>query len=96
MKYSSSYLTQLKNNSDLNTLLQATKYGAFATWPGITAKLISRYLPESDIPAKGPLDHEKKRPAAAASANVTPLATREGENKNEVLLQLFDPTEKQF
>ena len=31
---------------------------------------------------------------AAAAANVTPLSTKSGENTSEVLLQLFDPTEK--
>ena len=31
---------------------------------------------------------------AAVAANVTPLYTKPGENTSEVLLQLFDPTEK--
>ena len=76
------------------TLLQAIKYGAFATWPGITEKLISKYLPESEITDKGQLDQQKQQPAAAAAANVTPLATEAGEKKSEGLLQLFDSTEK--
>ena len=33
---------------------------------------------------------------AAALANVTPLSTKSGENTGEVLLQLFDPTEKVY
>ena len=57
-------------------------------------KLISKYLPESEITAKGHLYQHKKRPAAAAAANVTPLATEAGEKKSEGLLQLFDSTEK--
>ena len=39
------------------TLLQAIKDGAFATWPGLTANIISKYLPESEIAAKEHLDH---------------------------------------
>ena len=76
------------------TLLQVIKDGAFVTWTGLTEKLISKYLPESEITAKGHLYQHKKRPAAAAAANVTPLATEAGEKKSEGLLQLFDSTEK--
>ena len=61
-------------------------------WPGLTEKLISKYLPESDITAKGHLYQQKQRPAAVSAANVTPLSTKSGENTSEVLLQLFDPT----
>ena len=74
-------------------LLQAIKYGSFSTWPGITEKLISKYLLESEITAKGYLDHQKQRPDASAAANVTPLSTKAGENTSEVLIQIFDPTE---
>ena len=62
-------------------------------WPGLTENLISNYLLESDITAKGHLDQQKQRPAAAVVANVKPLFTNSGENTSEVLLQLFDPTE---
>ena len=61
--------------------------------PELTEKLISNYLPESDITEKGHLDQQKQRPEAEEAANVTPLSTNSGENKSEVLLQLFDPTE---
>ena len=33
---------------------------------------------------------------AAAAANITHLSTKAGENKSEVPLQLFDPTEKHY
>ena len=76
------------------TLLQEIKYESLSTWPGLTEKPISKYLPESEITAKVHLDQHKQRPEAAAAANVTPLSTKSGENTSEVLLQLFDPTEK--
>ena len=75
------------------TLLQAIKYGSFSTWPGLTEKLISNYLPESEITAKGHLDQQKQIPEASADANVTPLSTNAGENTSEVILCLFYPTE---
>ena len=77
-----------------HTLLQAIKDGYFSTWPGLTEKLISKYLLESGITAKGRLDQQKQLPAAAVAANVTPLYTKTGENTSEVLLQLFDPNKK--
>ena len=76
------------------TLLQEIKDGSFSTWPGLTEKLISKYLPESEITAKGHLDQNKQRPAAAAAENVTHLSTKSGENTSELILQIFDPTEK--
>ena len=39
-----------------HTLLQAIRDGSFSTWPGLTDKLISKYLPESEITSKGNLD----------------------------------------
>ena len=79
--------------SNKRTLLQAIKDGSFSTWPGLTEKIISKYLPESEITAKGHLDQQKKWPAAAEAENITPLSTKSVENTREVLLQLFDPTE---
>ena len=70
-------------------LLKAIKGGLFPTWPGLIEKLTSKYLPESDITAKGHLYQQKQQPAAAAAANVTPLSTKSGENTSEVLLQIF-------
>ena len=35
------------------TLLQEIKDGSFSTWSGLTEKLISKYLPESEITEKG-------------------------------------------
>ena len=62
--------------------------------PGLTEKIISKHLTESEITAKGHLDQQKQRPAASAAENVTPLSTKSVENTSEVLLQLFNPTEK--
>ena len=64
--------------------------------PGLIEKLISKYLPESDTTAKGHLDHQKQLLEAAAAANITHLSTKAGDNTNELLLQIFDPTEKIF
>ena len=80
----------------LASLLQAIKDGSFSTWPGLIEKLISKYLPESDITAKVHLDQQKQRPAAAAAENVTYLSTKAGENTSKVLLHIFDPTEKNY
>ena len=38
------------------TLLQAIKDGSFSKWPGLTEKLISKYIPESDITERARLD----------------------------------------
>ena len=75
-------------------MLQAIKDVAFATFPGLIGKLISNYIPESEITEKGHLDQQKQRPAATAAENVTPLYTKAGENTIKLLLQLFEPTEK--
>ena len=44
--------------------------------------------------ANGHLYQKKQGPEEAAAANMTPLSTKAGENTNEVLLQIFEPTEK--
>ena len=78
------------------TLLQAIKDGSFSMWPVLTENLISKYIPESEITSKGHLDQQKQLPAAAAASNITPLSTKSGENTSEVLLQIFDPIEKNY
>ena len=55
-----------------------------------------KYHPESDITAKGHLDQNTQLPEAAASANVTTLSTKERDNTNELLLHIFDLTEKHY
>ena len=75
------------------TLLQAIKDRYFSEWPGLTEKLISKYLPESYITAKGKLDQNKQWQAAEADTNVTPLSIIVGKNTSEVILQIFDPTD---
>ena len=57
-------------------------------------KIITKYLPESEITSKGNLDQQKQRLASDTAANVTPIETKIGENINEILLQTFYPTEK--
>ena len=76
------------------TLLQSIKDGFFSTWPRLTDKLFSIYLPKSEITAKGHLHQQKQQPSAVAAANITPLSTKAGKKTSELLLQLFDPTEK--
>ena len=44
--------------------------------------------------AKGNLNQQKKWPVTEAATNLTPIVTNAGENTNEILLQIFDPTEK--
>ena len=75
------------------TLIQAINYGSFATCPRLTAKIIIKYLPESEITAKGNLNQQNQRSVESAAANVTPIVTKAGENTNEIPLQIFDPTE---
>ena len=76
------------------TLLQALYDGYFSTWPDLTAKIITKYLPKSEITAKGQLEKQKERSVATSAANVTFIETKAGENKNAILFHLFDPTEK--
>ena len=76
------------------TLLQAIKYGSLSMWPGLKEKLISNYLPQSEITNKGHLDQQKQRLVASSAANVTPLATNAGKNTSKLILQIFDPTEE--
>ena len=76
------------------TLIQEIKDGSFGTWTGLTERLISKYLPESEITVKGNLNQNNQQPAASAVTNVTHITTKLGENKSELLLQLFDPTKK--
>ena len=75
-------------------MIQEIKDGPFSTCPGLTEKLISNYLSESEITAKGHLDQQKQQQATYAAANITPLYTKAGQNTSEVILQIFDPTEK--
>ena len=76
------------------TLLQAIQDGAFIIWPGLTEKLISKYLSKSETMTKGHLGQQKQQPAAAVAVNMTHLATKAGKNTSELLLQIFDPTGK--
>ena len=50
-----------------HTLIQEIKDGSFSTCPGLIEKLISKYLPESEITSKGHLDQQKQRPTTAAA-----------------------------
>ena len=68
------------------------KDGSFATWTGLTEKLVLKYLPEAEITAKGHPNQQKQQPAAEEAANITHLSTKEGYNTGEALLQLFEPT----
>ena len=92
-KYLAIFYRQILWCPTKRTLFQAIKDESFSTWPGLIENLILKYLPESKITAKDHPDHQKKWPAVAAAANVTPLSTNPGENTSEVLLQIFDPTE---
>ena len=76
------------------TLFQEINYGYFTTWPGLTAKLISKYITESEITSKGHIYQQKQRALAADAANVTHLSTKEVDNKNETIIQLFDQNKK--
>ena len=57
-------------------------------------KIISDYLSESEITAKGKLYQQKQWPVSEAAVNLTPIATYAGENTDEILLQIFDLTVK--
>ena len=75
------------------TLLQEINYVFFATWQGITSKRITNYIPESDIVVNGHLDQQKQWLVTSSDANLTPISTRSEEDRNELLLQIFDSTE---
>ena len=95
-KYLAIFYHQILCCPNKHTLIQEIKDGSFSKWPGLTEKIILKYLPESEITSKGHLDHHKQQPAEAASTNVTPLSTKAGENTSKVFLQIFDPTEEKF
>ena len=78
------------------TLLNAINYGSFVTWPGLTEKLISKDIPESEITPKGHLYLHNQWPVSSDTENITYIATKAGENRNEILLHLFDSTETIF
>ena len=75
------------------TLLQEINYVFFATWQGITSKRITNYIPESEIAVNGHLDQQKQWLVTSSDANLTPISTRSEEDRNELLLQIFDSTE---
>ena len=76
-------------------LLQEIKDLSLVTWTGLTEILISKYLPESEIMDKGHLIQQNQRPKPSTEAeNVTNLSTKERENTSELLLQIFELTEK--
>ena len=77
-----------------HTLLPEINDRYFATCPGLTVKLITKYLPDSEITAKEKLDQQKQRTVVADSTNETPIETKARENTNEIILHQFDPTEK--
>ena len=43
---------------------------------------------------QGHIDQKKQQQVTEAAANVTPISTMSGENKNEIIFQVFDPTWK--
>ena len=60
------------------TLLQATNYGSFSTWIWITPKLLTKYLPESEIASKVHLDQQKQLQVAEVATNITPVSINTG------------------
>ena len=71
------------------TLLQAINDGSFAACTVLTEKLISKYLPESEIIDKWNLVQQNQWTLVTAAENVTPITTKARENTNEILIQLF-------
>jgi hypothetical protein len=64
----------------LSTWLKAIEAGYFATWPGLTATTVRRYLPASIISAKGHLDQQRAntrstQPKSTALASSQPTNT---------------------
>ena len=55
---------------------------------------INLTLSHSLTQSKEKLYQQKQRPVAAFDANLTPIATKAGENKNEILPQIFNSNEK--
>ena len=55
---------------------------------------MTKYLPDSEITAKGHLDQNHQHTVEVAATYVTPIATNEVKNTNEILLHTFEPTEE--
>ena len=72
------------------TLFQKINDGSFATYPGLIQKLITNYIPDSELTSKENLDQQKQRLVPAAAENVTHISTKIIESTNKILLQLFD------
>ena len=54
----------------VSTWIHAIKQGHFATWPGLTAKAVTRHLPKSIATVKGHLDQERKNKHSTKLPNV--------------------------
>ena len=61
----------------LSTWLEAINNGHFATWPGITASNVKKYLPLSIATAKGHLDQSRKNQRSTKSTLVSPAISPE-------------------
>eukprot|EP00804_Cyclotella_cryptica_P019523 CCRYP_006659-RA/>CCRYP_006659-RA protein AED:0.42 eAED:0.40 QI:0/0/0/0.5/1/1/2/0/378 len=68
------YLQQCAFSSPPSTWIKAINNNQFATWPGLIADAVRRYLPDSTATAKG---HMKKTPAGVRSTRTTPNPTNQ-------------------
>eukprot|EP00804_Cyclotella_cryptica_P003418 CCRYP_018558-RA/>CCRYP_018558-RA protein AED:0.36 eAED:0.21 QI:0/0/0/1/1/0.83/6/0/1396 len=66
------FLHQCAFSPPPSTWIKAINNNQFATWPGLTADAVRRYLPDSTATAKG---HMKKTPAGVRSTRTTPTPT---------------------
>eukprot|EP00804_Cyclotella_cryptica_P004371 CCRYP_006794-RA/>CCRYP_006794-RA protein AED:0.43 eAED:0.30 QI:0/0/0/1/1/1/2/0/589 len=66
------FLHQCTFSPPPSTWIKAINNNQFATWPGLTADAVRRYLPDSTATAKG---HMKKTPAGVRSTRITPTPT---------------------
>ncbi len=90
------YLHRCCFSPTTQTWLDAIRQGYFATWPGLTAELVTRHLPKTDATIKGHLRQQYKntRPThVAASAYfddiMQPSVTTP---TNAVFASIFEPT----
>ncbi len=66
-----------------STFLRAFKNGNFITWPGLTEKLITKFLPTSEATIKGHLNQERKNQQSTKNPSSALPTTTSNENEED-------------
>jgi hypothetical protein len=79
-----------------STFLRAIKAGYFATWPGLTPKLVTQHLPKSITSVKGQFDQQRKNVCSTkptpTKLSSEPSSERLDQRTNVVFANIFEPT----